>query len=98
MEILVIGYLKRPKEAWNNPAKKVAVKASLRWRSGSVSKETISLSIVPITKDAVEVGPTARCLEQPRTEYNNGGTKLESDIIEFEQLVKFGISTLQLNT
>ena len=34
--------------------------------------------MVPITKDAIETGPTAKCLELPRTEYINGGTKLES--------------------
>lgn len=35
--------------------------------------------MVPITKDAIETGPTARCLELPSTEYINGGTKLESE-------------------
>lgn len=77
---VVLNYLKRPKEAWNNPAKKVAVNASLRWRTGSLIKETIWLSIIPMTKDAEEVGPTARCLELPSTEYSKGGTKLESEI------------------
>lgn len=57
------------------------VNASLRWRSGSLIKETIWLSIIPITKDAEEVGPTAKCLELPKTEYSNGGTKLESEAI-----------------
>ena len=73
-----IWYLSRPKEAWNKPAKKVAVKANLRYRIGSSVGETASLNIEPITKDAIETGPTARCLELPRSEYINGGTKLES--------------------
>jgi len=31
-----------------------------------------------MTKDAIETGPTPRCLELPSREYINGGTKLES--------------------
>lgn len=34
--------------------------------------------MVPITRDAIETGPTPRCLELPRMAYINGGTKLES--------------------
>lgn len=37
-----------------------------------------SLNIAPITSDAMETGPTPKCLELPRTEYIIGGTKLES--------------------
>jgi hypothetical protein len=32
----------------------------------------------PMTNDAMETGPTPRCLELPRIEYIKGGTKLES--------------------
>jgi len=71
-------YLSIPREAWNTPAKKVAVKANPRYREGSCVKETFSLNIDPITKDAIETGPTPRCLELPSSEYINGGTKLES--------------------
>ena len=71
-------YLKIPREAWKTPAKKVALKASLRYKIGSPVGETASLNIDPITKDAIETGPTARCLELPRREYIKGGTKLES--------------------
>lgn len=71
-------YLRRPREAWKRPAKKVEVKANLRYRIESCVGETLSLSIEPITSDAIETGPTARCLELPRTEYITGGTKLES--------------------
>lgn len=45
---------------------------------GSSVLETASLNIDPMTKDAIETGPTARCLELPSTEYISGGTKLES--------------------
>jgi len=41
-------------------------------------KETVSLNIDPITKDAIETGPTPTCLELPSRAYINGGTKLES--------------------
>jgi hypothetical protein len=44
-------------------------------------KETVSLNIDPITKDAIETGPTPRCFELPSSAYINGGTKLESKII-----------------
>ena len=32
-----------------------------------------------MTRDAIETGPTPRCLELPRIEYINGGIKLESE-------------------
>lgn len=54
------------------------MKANLRYRIGSALQETALFSIVPMTSDAIETGPTARCLELPRIEYINGGTKLES--------------------
>jgi len=31
-----------------------------------------------MTREAIDTGPTARCLELPSIEYINGGTKLES--------------------
>lgn len=34
--------------------------------------------MVPITSEAMDTGPTAKCLELPKTEYISGGTKLES--------------------
>ena len=54
------------------------MKASLRYKDGSLVGETNSVSIAPITSDAIETGPTPKCLELPRTEYIIGGTKLES--------------------
>lgn len=60
--------LRRPKLAWKTPAKKVAVKASWRYRVGSLSGETTSLNMDPMTNDAIDTGPTARSLELPRTE------------------------------
>lgn len=63
----MISYLKKPKEAWNNPAKKVDVKASWRNKSGSLVGDTTSLNIDPNTSDAIETGPTAKSLELPST-------------------------------
>lgn len=45
---------------------------------GCSSGETASLSMDPITREAIETGPTAKSLELPSTEYIRGGTKLES--------------------
>lgn len=73
--------LKKPKEAWKRPAKKVEVKANWRNKMGSFTGETCCLSIDPIISEAIETGPTARSLELPRTAYISGGTKLESEII-----------------
>lgn len=42
--------------------------------------DTYSLSIVPITREAIDTGPTERCLELPRIAYIKGGAKLESEL------------------
>jgi hypothetical protein len=38
--------------------------------------------VLPISNDAAAIVPTAMCLELPKTAYTNGGTKLESDILQ----------------
>ena len=72
--------LRKPREAWKRPAKKVEVKASWRKSMGSLRGDTSCLSMDPSISDAIDTGPTARSLELPRTAYTSGGTKLESSI------------------
>jgi hypothetical protein len=60
--------LRKPRDAWKTPAKKVEVKASCRYRMGSSSGETASRSMDPITSDAMDTGPTARSRELPSSE------------------------------
>lgn len=69
-----------PKEASNNPAKNVAVKARCRYRFGLSFTFTIFPNIDAISNDPTATVPTAKSLELPNNAYIKGGTKLESTI------------------
>lgn len=64
-EIIEICYLRIPRVACVIPAKKVAVKASLRYTSGLATGSTSSCRRVPSSSDTTATGPMAISLELP---------------------------------